>query len=299
MLTIDFNRLNLTGWYPGHMLKAGRDMQERLKLVDAVVELLDARIPSTSRNPALRKLMEHKPRFVVFNKADLVGQDYARAWTDFLRSRGERALFLDALHGTNVHRLLPEMKQLVDAARKRRGATQPLLRPIRLMIVGIPNIGKSTLVNRLVTTKRAAVGPRPGVTRNQQWIRLNNGMDLLDTPGVLWPKIANKTAELKLALVGSIKDELVGEELLGEFLWDQLRIHAGAVAWDLYDLAECPETPDELFEAIGRRRGLLRAGGVVDRRQSAVLLLKDYREGRLGRLPLEPVPADECPPAGE
>jgi ribosome biogenesis GTPase A len=288
--TFDFDKLNLTGWYPGHMLKAGRDMQERLKLVDAVVELLDARIPSTSRNPTLRKIVEHKPRFVVFNKSNLVTPEYCRRWSAWFRQRGENVMFLDALTGFNVEKLLPSLKRFVDHQRRSRGATTGMLRSIRLMIVGIPNVGKSTLVNRLVVSRRAAVGPRPGVTRNQQWIRLKNGMDLLDTPGVLWPKICNKRTELKLALVGGIKDDLVGEQFLAEFLWEQMCLNEGAVDWGLYDLEGPPELPEHLLEAVARRRGILRAGGELDLQKSAVSLLKDYRDGRLGRLELEQVP---------
>ena len=160
------------------------------------------------------------------------------------------------------------------------------------MIVGIPNVGKSTLINRLVASKRAAVGPKPGVTRHNQWIRLKGDVELLDTPGVLWPRIDSKEHELKLALCGSIREETVGPELLADYAWAQLsRQDQRDVAWDTYGLEKCPETPDAFLEAIGRRRGLLRAGGAVDPAQSAAILIKEIRDGRLGRLSFDPSPA--------
>lgn len=289
----EFEKLPLTGWYPGHMLKAGRDMQERLRLVDAVIELLDARLPSTSRNPALAALFGEKPRYLLFNKADLVPPDYAQAWLGELQRQKRPASFVDSLHDYNLQALVGKWRNFMLDVRRKRGSTKPLLRPLRLMIAGVPNVGKSTLINRLCVGKRAAVGPRPGVTRSQQWIRLKNDMELLDTPGVLWPGFDSKLVELKLALAGAIKDELIGEELLAEFLLECLRPHEDSVQWGLYGLDGCPAEVHELLDAVGRRRGLIRAGGVVDTLQSSVALLKDYRDGRLGKIPLDRFPDHE------
>ena len=184
-------------------------------------------------------------------------------------------------------RLVPLWQGLVAADRARRGVTRPPTRPARVMIVGIPNVGKSTLVNRLAEARRATVGPHPGVTRHQQWIPLRGGMELLDTPGVLWPKIHDKVHELTLALISAMADEIVGVDLLAEFLWSFLAATRAAVAWDLYGLDACPAAPETLIEAVGRRRGLLRAGGVVDYPQGAAILVRDFRDGKLARLTLE------------
>lgn len=286
-----FGDLELTGWYPGHMLKAGGEMRERLRLVDAVVEILDARLPATSRNPAFEALLGDKPRFLVFNKADLVPPEYAAAWTAHLVEEGQACAFVDSLHvGGRPQGLLERWARFVDTQRRGRGARRPLLRPARLMVVGIPNVGKSTLINRMVVRKRAEVGPRPGVTRNQQWVRLTNGMELLDTPGVLWPRIRDKLMELNLALIGAIKDELVGEELLCDFLHWRLCEQGRAPDWELYGLNGAPGTCEELLLAVARRRGMLAPGGAPDRPRAAAALLKDFRDGRLGRVPLDGLP---------
>jgi ribosome biogenesis GTPase A len=285
--------LPVTGWYPGHMLKAGRQIQERLALVDLVVELLDARIPQTSRNPAFGRILGSKPRCLVFTKCDLAAADASRAWRQYYEERGHAACFVDAVGGTGMADLLPTWQQLVEKARRRSGAKHSLHRPLRIMIAGIPNVGKSTLVNRLVARKQAKVGPRPGVTRSQQWLRLGDEAELLDTPGVLWPQITTKTMELKLGLTGGIKDELLGEELLAEFLWQWAGRHPGQLDFSWYGDLPPPATTEEVLATVGRRRGILRAGGAIDLRQAATVLLKDYRDGRLGRATLDEPPEAE------
>lgn len=275
--------LPLTGWFPGHMLRAGRDMQEKLQLIDVVVELLDARLPNTSRNPALEDLLWTKPRLLVFNKTDLADPDATRAWQEWFRQEGIPAAFIDAQRARGVQDIVPLVRTIWAQERERRGATRPLVRPLRLMIVGIPNIGKSTLVNRLATKHAAAVGPKPGVTRSQQWVRLQGDVELLDTPGVAWPRVEDKLAELKLGLAGTIKDEVIGEELLAEFLWAWIFAHDCAPPWQAYGLTQTPPDPELLMEAIAHRRGLLRGGGAPDLHQAAIALLTDYRAARLGR----------------
>ena len=286
-MTFDFNHLPMTGWYPGHMLKAGRQMQTALKLVDLVIELVDARAPRATRNPAFRKLLHGKPFSLVGNKADLADPAVSREWEECYRERGSQMMFLDSKNAANFSALVPAWREMVRLDRCRRSATRPMTRPVRVMIAGIPNVGKSTLVNRMAAAKKAIVGPKAGVTRQTQWIPLKGGVELLDTPGVLWPKIRNKVHELKLALVGSMKDEYVGVELLAEYLWCELHEQAERVHWDLYDLSACPATPDELVEAVGRRRGFLKAGGRVDSAQSATMLLNDFRDCKLGRISLD------------
>jgi ribosome biogenesis GTPase A len=262
-------------------------MQARLKLVDLVVELLDARLPATSRNPAFARLFGNKPRCEVFTKSDLAAAAACREWRRRLEGEGRVVRFVDAKAGHGLDGLVAWWQGLVAAARAHSGAKHALHRPVRVMIAGIPNVGKSTLVNRLAAARRAAVGPRPGVTRHQQWIRLADGAELLDTPGVLWPRIRSKRMELKLALAGTIKDELVGVELVAEFLWEWAFRNPDALDFRLYGLPAVPESPDALLTAVGTRRGLLRSGGEVDTAQSASVLLRDFREGRLGRVVLD------------
>ena len=283
----DFSRLPLTSWFPGHMLKAGRQLHNILVLVDVVVELLDARIPETSRNPVLEQTFAAKPCLLVFNKADLADPVMTADWKRHFAARGERCLFIGAQQAAGLGPLLPTIQALWEEERARRGATRPLLRPLRIMICGVPNVGKSTLVNRLAERRKAVVGPKPGVTRNQQWIRLQSGMELLDTPGVLWPRLDSKDQELRLAVTGGIRDEVIGTELMAEYLWCRLRQYPGRVAWDLYGLAECPSSPEEFLDAIASSRGFRQQGGGCDRNSSSVALLNDFRAGKLGRITLD------------
>ncbi len=291
-MEIDFERLPMTGWYPGHMLKAGREMQRSLRLVDVVVELLDARIPASSRNPLLQGIVSGKPVFVLGNKADLADPAMSREWEARLRGQGEAVIFLDSRKRGAYH-VVSKWRRLAEKDRRRRGVKRAPNRALRVMIVGIPNVGKSTLVNSLVAGRKAAVGPKPGVTRHNQWIPLKGDVELLDTPGVLWPRVDTKVQELTLTLTGAMPEEIIGPELVADFLWSVLRDQAEKVNWARYNLSDAPATPAELLTAVGRRRGLLRAGGVVDEARTATVLLKEFRDGTLGRITLEPVPVEE------
>jgi ribosome biogenesis GTPase A len=287
MSEIEFNHLPLTGWFPGHMLKAGRKMREVIKLVDLVVELVDARAPAASRNPEFRELLPGKPALLVANKADLADPQSSDEWKENFDRKGIASMFLDANHLSSPGPLVSRWRNVAENERRARGATRTLTRPVRVMIVGVPNVGKSTLVNRISAGRKADVGPKPGVTKSNQWITLNDGVELLDTPGVLWPTIRNKTHELVLGLIGSIRDEVLDPELLAEFLWTRLAQVSSLVQWHIYGLETCPQQPHELIEAVARRRGLIRAGGRVDRERAANALLKDFRTARLGRLTVE------------
>ena len=298
MEIFDFNSLPLSGWYPGHMMKATKKIGETLKLIDLVVEVCDARIPGSSRNPAFDRLFEHKPRFVVFNKADLADPKVTKLWKEWYERRGIRFAPISAGSGQGIAPLVEEWKTAFDEIRKERGATQPLRRPVRVLVSGVPNVGKSTLINRLSGERRAAVGPLPGVTRSTQWIPIKGAVELLDTPGVLWPKIRNKEHELRLALCGCIKDDVIGTELLGEFLWHELARLKVPVRWDIYGLPGCPESGNAFLQAIAKRRGMVMSGGVVDYERSSTTVLREFRDGKLGRFTFE-LPAEEPEDAEE
>jgi ribosome biogenesis GTPase A len=291
MTTNDLNSYPLSGWFPGHMLKAGRQMQEALKLIDLLVELVDARAPRSTRNPELLQKLGSKPALLVANKADLAAPAISRRWEDWFSARGERVFFLDSRKIANVRGLVQLWKKIVLEERSARGATRPLMRPVRIMILGIPNIGKSTLVNRLHEKKKALVGPKPGVTRQNQWIPLADGVELLDTPGVLWPRIENKCHELLLTLLGNIKDEIVGAQLVAQYLC--LKLQEMGMQNALNNLIEpesCNSDPEQFLNAFAERRKFLLPGGVPDQERAAIAMIKEFRDGKLGRISFEAPP---------
>lgn len=284
-----FAGMTLTGWYPGHMLKATRQMQEVISLVDLVVELADARAPASSRNPEIRGYFPNKPFLLVANKTDLADPAACRLWGKWFAEQGERAFFLDSRRIANIRGLTELWRRIVLETRAARGATRPLNRPARIMIVGAPNVGKSTLVNHLHNRNQAKVGPKPGVTRHNQWIALDNDVELLDTPGILWPRIRDKKHELLLTLLGIMKEDLILPTLVVEyFCWEIRRLENGAaVKWDTLGLAAPPADGAELLKALASRRGLLRPGGIPDLDRAAIAIIKDFRNARLGRLTFE------------
>ncbi len=275
-------------WFPGHMSRAGRLLKESLKLVDVVIEVVDARIPQSSRNPVLEKTVGKKPLLVVLNKADLADPGLTARWEDYFRSKGLQALPADSVRGTGAGRITPAVREMAGPKTVSLGSSGRLPRPPRCMIVGIPNVGKSLLINRLAGRKSAKTGNRPGVTRGQQWIRVAGEIDLLDTPGVLWPKFDDPEVGYRLAVTGAIKEQVFDLEAVAGRLavWlaggcpDCLRMRYRV------DLPAAPD-PQEVLEAIGKSRGFIQRGGGVDTRKAAVLLLKEFREGTLGRFTLE------------
>lgn len=283
----DFDRYPLTGWFPGHMFKAGKQMEATLKLVDLAVELVDARAPISTRNPDLRRILGSKPYLIVANKADLASPAANRAWEKWCAQQQLRIHFLDSRRTANVRHLTELWRQIVEDERARRGATRPLVRPVRIIVSGVPNVGKSTLVNHLLEKNRAQVGPKPGVTRNNQWITLENGVELLDTPGILWPKIKEKKHELLLALLGILNEELIPRELISDFLAWKLETMNLKVKWSDYGLDGPPANGDELLNAIARKRAFIMPGGKADCERAAIAFVKDFREGKMGRITFE------------
>ena len=280
-------------WYPGHMRKAERLVKENLKLVDVVVELLDARIPMSSANPVLREIVAGKPRLVVLNKSDLAEPAATRAWVQYFASQDIVAVPVDAVKGAGTKELVQAIQKLAAPRTEKLAKHGAKPRAARCMILGIPNVGKSSLINRLSGDARTKVENRPGVTRAKQWIRIGAQLELLDMPGILWPKFEDARAALRLAFTGAISDTVYD---VGGVVLQLLRVlHADypAALRERYDLAANLPTGVELLEEIGRRRGCLVRGGRIDYEKAEQIVLTDFRSGRLGRVTLDsPIQAE-------
>ena len=273
-------------WYPGHMTKAKRMMQENMKLIDLIIELADARIPESSRNPDIDELGKNKSRVILLNKADLAEESWNKAWADYYREKGYLAVNVNSRkNGTMkpVQEVIREAcKEKIERDR-RRGI---LNRPVRAMVVGIPNVGKSTFINSLAGKACAKTGNTPGVTKGKQWIRLNRQVELLDTPGILWPKFEDQQVGMMLAFIGSIKDELLNtEELAAELILRLNQDYPGVLERKYQIIAD--QDPYAVLERIAKSRHCLLRGNELDTEKAALLMLDDFRSGRLGRLTLE------------
>ncbi|ANB59440.1 ribosome biogenesis GTP-binding protein YlqF [Anoxybacillus amylolyticus] len=275
-------------WFPGHMAKAKREVQEKLKLIDVVFELLDARIPLSSRNPMIDEILTNKPRIILLNKADMADEKVTSEWISFFAEQGMPAIAIDAQAGTGMKQIVAAAKEMTKekfAKMAAKGIKNP--RPMRALIVGIPNVGKSTLINRLAGKHIAKTGDKPGVTKAQQWIKVGKEMELLDTPGILWPKFEDEEVGLKLATTGAIKDTILNLQDVAVYALRFLAAHYPDRLKERYSLAAIPDDIVELFDAIGKRRGCLASGGAVDYDKVAELVLRDIRTEKLGRLSLE------------
>lgn len=280
-------------WFPGHMTRTRRKIQESLKLVDAAVEIVDARIPMSSRNPEMDSLTVGKPRLVILNKADLADEASTKRWMAYFRSQGLAALAVDCKTGRGCNQFEGALRELLkDLVEKweSKGAH----RTIRAMIVGIPNVGKSSFINRMNRGGKAKVEDRPGVTRQNQWFVIEGGTQLLDTPGVLWPKFEDQMVAMRLAFTGAIKDAVLDIEEMACELLGVLRKDYPSVLVERYKLSE-PLNEDnwELLQDIGRKRGMLISGGEINTERAAIMLLDEYRGGKLGRITLEQPPVRE------
>ncbi|MCI8646575.1 MAG: ribosome biogenesis GTPase YlqF [Firmicutes bacterium] len=276
-------------WYPGHMKKTRELIQENLKLVDAAVEVIDARIPLSSRNPIIDELVKNKTRIVVLNKSDLSNEEANRQWEAYFQKQGNLVLSMNCMSGSGASRLLKLLTRLQDEKNK----NQIRKKPYRLLIAGVPNVGKSSLINRLTGKKSAQTGDRPGVTRGKQWLNLPGNMQLLDTPGILWPKFEDPKAGLNLAFCGSIKDEILDMADLALELISVLRRDYPELLTARYKLEELGETPLETMEAMAGKRGCILPGKKIDYERIANVVLDEFRAGRIGRITLEQAPAAE------
>ncbi|BAB06195.1 ribosome biogenesis GTPase YlqF [Halalkalibacterium halodurans] len=274
-------------WFPGHMAKARREVTEKLKLIDVVIELLDARVPLSSRNPMMDEIVAHKPRLVLLNKDDLADPSKTKEWTRFFEEGGATVLPINAQTGQGVSRISPACQTLAQALIEKQRAKGMKPRAIRAMILGIPNVGKSTLINRLASKRIAKVGDRPGITKQQQWIKVGKELELLDTPGILWPKFDDQATGFRLAATGAIKDELLDFQDVALFVLRYMREMYPDRLMDRYKLNELPEDGVTLFDAIGKKRGHLLSGGYIDYDKTAEMILRELRAGTLGRITLE------------
>lgn len=282
-------------WYPGHMKKTRELIQENLKMVDAVIEVIDARIPISSRNPIIDELVKSKPRIIVLNKSDLADDKAVKDWAETFRRQGNKALAMNCMSGAGSK----ELFRLLSSMEAEKNKDKVRQKPYRLMIVGVPNVGKSSLINRMTGKKSAQTGDRPGVTRGKQWLRLQNGMQLLDTPGILWPKFEDPKAGLNLAFCGSIKDEILDVPTLAMELIGVLAEHYPQFLMDRYKLEETGETPLETMEMMAQKRGCILPGKRIDYERIGKLTLDEFRGGKIGRITLELPPVPAKSPAGD
>ncbi|MBQ2989368.1 MAG: ribosome biogenesis GTPase YlqF [Clostridia bacterium] len=277
-------------WFPGHMAKTRRMISENLKDVDLTIELLDARIPKSSENPEIARLVASKPRLTLLSKASLADPAATEAWKKHFAAVGRECIFYDCRTGEGISAIAPAARKLCEARLERYREKGMEGRKLRAMILGIPNVGKSSLINRLSSTNKAKVENRPGVTLNKQWITTSLGIDLLDMPGILWPKFEDQRVGENLALTGAIRDEIMDIETLACVLAGRLRERYGALLAARYKLKpqDLEETTDfELAELIGRRRGFLISGGEVDFLRTANMFLDEFRGGKIGRITVE------------
>lgn len=277
-------------WFPGHMTKTKRKIQSSLKLVDAVAEIIDARIPISSRNPDLAKLIQNKPRVILLNKCDMANQTATKMWIDFFEKQGITAIAVDCKSGKGLNKFAPAvntvMKEKIDRL-KSKGMVNPM---IRIMIVGIPNVGKSSFINKIAKQNRAKVEDRPGVTRGNQWYTIAKNLEMLDTPGVLWPKFDDKIVGEHLAFTGAVKDQILDIELLAVRLLDFLRELKPSDFIARFKLEELDlDNTDSygLLQIIGKKRGMLVSGGEVNTERAAIMILDEFRSAKLGRITVE------------
>ena len=282
-----YEKMNIQ-WFPGHMTKAQRMIEENLKMVDAVCELLDARIPGASRNPDIDRLAGDKPRLIILNRIDLADPAVTARWKKYYEARGFAVLETDAKSGRGVGGFAPAVRRLLADKLRDYESKGQVGRTLRVMILGIPNVGKSTFINKVAGRKAAIAGDRPGVTRGKQWINIDSGLDLLDTPGILWPRFDSQEVGELLAITNAIKADVLDKETLGANFMLRLRdMYPGAIE-ERYKFAPDPDMNGfELLEQAAKKRGFLVSRGEYDIERMANTLLGEYHEGKLGRLSLE------------
>ncbi len=288
---------NIIQWFPGHMAKTRRLILENLPQVDLVIEVLDARIPYSSKNPELDRLVGQKPVLSILSKSSLADAQAGKIWSEYYRSIHRRAVFCDSVTGFGMNVLAAAVEEMMTEKREKYAAKGMSGRTLKAMIVGIPNVGKSSLINKIAGGKSAKVENRPGVTLNKQWVSTRVGLDLLDMPGVLWPKFEDQTVGENLAITGAIKDDVIDLERIAYALVNRLRVRYPALLSERYRLGDMQQYEAladwELFEVIGKKRGFLISGGAVNTERCAKALIDEFRQAKIGKITLE------CPSVGK
>ena len=298
------NRVNksVINWYPGHMAKTKRQIQEDLKLIDVVVEILDARIPISSRNPDIEELIKNKDRLILLNKYDLADETQNKAWIQYFKDYGIEAVLVNSNNGDGINQAIKKIEDIYRESQAKFQNKGRVGKAIRVMVLGIPNVGKSSFINRMTKKSSTVVGNKPGVTRQKQWVRINQNIELLDTPGVLWPKFASEEVALNLAYTGTIKDDIlpiieIGFSLLKILVYKHLELLTERYKLDKSDVENILHLEDleenekilEIMHLIGKKRGALISGGNIDEEKTAKIILEDFRSGKIGRITLEAI----------
>jgi len=274
-------------WFPGHMAKARRQVTEKLSLIDIVFELVDARIPASSRNPMIDEIIKNKPRLLLLNKADMADPKVTKEWISYYKENGVHALAINSQEGNGMKQIVSEAKVILKEKFDKMAAKGIRPRAIRALIVGIPNVGKSTLINRLAKKNIAQTGDRPGITKSQQWIKVGKELELLDTPGILWPKFEDQEVGFKLATTGAIKDTILNLQDIAVYALRFLEENYPENLKERFGLEEIPDDIVLLFDEIAKRRGSMMSGGFVDYDKTAELIIREIRTEKLGRLTFE------------
>lgn len=275
-------------WFPGHMAKTRRLIKESLPFVDLVTEIVDARIPMSSSNPELKEMIGNKPRIILLNKCDVADEKATAKWVEYYKSNGMYAIPVDCRSGKGLNAYLPLVRDVLKDKIQRNTEKGMVGKPLRVMVVGIPNTGKSSFINKMAGRNRAKVADKPGVTRSNSWFAVGNGVELLDTPGVLWPKFDDKAVGDKLAFIGSVKDEILDSEVLAMRLINVLKNGYCDRISERFKLTGFEDKEDyEILEMIGRKRGMLISGGEIDTERASIMLLDEYRAGKMGKLSFE------------
>ena len=274
-------------WFPGHMAKAKREIKELVKLVDIVIELKDSRIPYSSTNPMINEIIGNKPRLILLNKALMDDQSKTKKWIDYYKNNNIIALDIDSISGYNISNIIPYAKRVLKDVLKKREEKGIKSQSIKAMILGIPNVGKSTLINKLAKRKATKVGDKPGVTKNQTWIKIDNDLQLLDTPGVLWPKFEDQEVGVRLALCGSIKEEILNIEYLCVKAIDYLKVLYPDNLKNRYNLEDIEKDNYEIIDDIAKKRGCIIKGGLPDRERVYKIVLNELRDLKIGRMSYE------------
>lgn len=278
--------INNINWYPGHMSKAKRQMTEELKLVDIIIELVDARIPYSSKNPDINRMAEGKPRILLLNKADLADDNRSREFKEYYEKQGYRVILMNSKERAKMQVVMKEVLKACEKKRERDAKKGMVARPLRAMIVGIPNVGKSTFINAFVGKNVAAVGNKPGVTKGKQWIRINKDLELLDTPGILWPKFEDKRVGRNIAFIGSINGDILDNTELTKLLLAALLRDYPGILGKRYSVSEAA-TAEDMLAVIAQKRACMKKGGELDLDRAALQIIDDFRSGKLGKITLE------------